>query len=101
MLAFRSVRESLQYKHVDDNHEHVWDQCKWAFDLVVSPHAGPADLQIADRALIGQARTSGLPDSDIEVALEVVDRAIAKEEILGAAPTGPYAEPQEGGGARG
>lgn len=101
MLAFRGVRETLRQKQVADDHSHWWDQTKWAFDLVMSPNSSPEDLQMAGRTLIRQARASDLPDSDLEVALEMVDRAIAKEADPGEAPTGPYDEQQEGGGTHG
>lgn len=90
VLAFRGVRETLRHKQTADDHSHWWDQTKWAFDLVMSPHAGPEDLQMAVRTLTRQTNMLGLPDSDLHLALEMAERAVARAKSLGTTPPAPY-----------
>lgn len=95
VLAFRGVRDTLRHKQTADDHAHWWDQTKWAFDLVMSPHATSDELRMAVRTLHRQAGTSGLPDGDLDVALDMVQRAIAKLGTLGRPQPVSYDETAE------
>lgn len=95
VLALRGVRETLRHKQIADDHAHWWDQTKWAFDLVMSLHAGPADLEMAVRTLTRQTNMLGLPDSDLHVALEMAERAVTRARSLGTTPPTPYDESTE------
>ncbi|WP_297008836.1 hypothetical protein [uncultured Corynebacterium sp.] len=92
MLAFRGVRETLRHKQSSDDHAHWWDQTKWAFDLVMSPHAQPQDLQMAADTLQSQISASGLPDRDLDVAIRMLRRAEARVRQYEKLELLPYTE---------
>ncbi|WP_312979342.1 hypothetical protein [Corynebacterium sp.] len=87
VLVFRGVRETVGQKQLSDDHAHWWDQTKWAFDVVISPHAQAPDLEMAYETLMDQLLDAGVPNKDLNVAIRMTKRANDRLVTLGDRPS--------------